>query len=456
MSRPRLAEIFYAASLVTLPWAGLGVAAFLTGRDLGGGLQLSWVLLGAAVLLRAPDAPGRLAVVWRETPRAWRWAVAGIALSVAVSAAGLVVAPSGEPEGDTWLRYAKQCVQLVIMAPFALWPALWTRGEVRWRRTARWIVAGAVLQAAYGLLQEWHYYAPGPLLPWLERAFTSNPAIFAGSDELYVGGRFLPVPRLRGTICEPLYLGNYLLLALPLVGLTGWGPLRRRLTAAGLLLLLLLTWSRGAWLGGLGALCLAAVLTLLSGRRPARAAIARVVAGAAALAGTAALVLVLTRGVDALTLPWQRLTQTFDGSDWSNLTRLYSLQAGWRAFLLSPVCGVGWGQFGWHFPALVDPTGLQAMVTWPVVANYPLKVLCETGLLGFAVLAGVAAGHLRTALRAVRAPGGMTARHRAALLALAGIALQLLTFSQYNLPHIWVAWGLLLAAGRGARVETAP
>ena len=31
-------------------------------------------------------------------------------------------------------------------------------------------------------------------------------------------------------------------------------------------------------------------------------------------------------------------------------------------------------------------------------------------------------------------------------LAVVGIWLQLLTYSQYNLPHVWVAPGLLLAA----------
>jgi len=43
------------------------------------------------------------------------------------------------------------------------------------------------------------------------------------------------------------------------------------------------------------------------------------------------------------------------------------------------------------FSALVDPTGLQSQFTWPVVNNFPLEILCETGLIGFLVLVAGAA-----------------------------------------------------------------
>ncbi|MBK6732519.1 MAG: hypothetical protein IPG61_00165 [bacterium] len=163
-------------------------------------------------------------------------------------------------------------------------------------------------------------------------------------------------------------------------------------------------------------------------------------------------------GWEPALLPARRLAQTFSTHDWSNLTRLYSLQAGWRAFTLSPVVGIGWGQFGWHFPALVDPAGLQAMFTWPVVANFPLLVLCETGLIGFAAMAAGAFGLLRGAAQCRRTPcrsghpgtavGTMT-------VAGVAIAIQTMTFSQYNLPHAWVALGLLAAALLEAREGSA-
>ena len=150
-------------------------------------------------------------------------------------------------------------------------------------------------------------------------------------------------------------------------------------------------------------------------------------------------------GPERLLLPLQRLAQSFSERDWSNLTRLYSMQAAWRAFLLSPVVGIGWGQFGWHFPLLVDAAGLQSQFTWPVVNSFPLQILCETGVTGFAVFSVATAALARAAVRGFRDPR-RRARVTACAVATVGVWLQLLTFSQYNLPHVWLAPGVLLAA----------
>jgi len=164
----------------------------------------------------------------------------------------------------------------------------------------------------------------------------------------------------------------------------------------------------------------------------------------------------LALGWEGVLFPFRRLIQTFSSHDWSNLTRLYSMQAAWRAFLLSPVLGIGWGQFGWHFPVLVDPLGLQSQFTWPVVNNFPLLVLCETGLVGFAVFLGWGGGLVKGISRRWMdlfmsgTDSGVSVLFQGRLLmagALSGVGiwLQLLTFSQYNLPHIWISLGLMMA-----------
>lgn len=287
----------------------------------------------------------------------------------------------------------------------------------------------------------------------LERIFTSNPTILAGSEELFLGHGFTGIPRLRGTCCEPLYLGNYLLLAVPVLLLPG---ARRRhvvlaLAGGGLLLM---TWSRGAWLASGGLMGAWLLLSHRAGWRP-RAAIGAGVRRWLILVGLAGAVLaVVWWRPDALLLPARRLAQSVNREDWSNLTRFYSMQAAWRAFLLSPLVGVGWGQYGFHFVALADPLGLQSQFNWPVVNSYPLAILCETGIIGFAVFAAGSARLGRMVWRAtktdVSGPAETLARQRTVLLgaAVIGIWSQLLTFSQYNLPHIWVALGLLLAALR--------
>jgi hypothetical protein len=177
-------------------------------------------------------------------------------------------------------------------------------------------------------------------------------------------------------------------------------------------------------------------------------------------AATALLLGAAAAGWEPVLLPARRLAQTFSANDWSNLTRLYSMQAAWRAFTLSPMVGIGWGQFGWHFPTLVDPAGLQAMFTWPVVANFPLLVLCETGLLGSVALFFCGGGLLRTVVRCRRVLSASSGVKRhpwlpVGALAVAGmaIAIQTMTFAQYNLPHAWVALGLLMAALLEARTD---
>lgn len=458
---------FHDLSLVTLPWVGLGVIHWSIGIDTGAGLQPSWLFLALAMFAAAVVSVRRSGL--RATfvtgpsnwPRAW-WIGGGLAAgAVLISGLGLVTAPVPESAGLVWSRYLRQMIQLLIMGCFVFAPALWTRGERRWRRTILLLGIAAAGQAVYGALQGISFYLPNPAYAELERIFTSNPSILSGSEQLYLGDAFREIPRLRGTVCEPLYLGNFLVMALPWIGLGPLSPRRRIVLSALVAVLLLGTWSRGAWLGLMTQGALLVVLRFVArnrgggdfaaGRRPL-ALVGVVVAAMVA----AALALGLVFGFGALLLPFERLLQSFSTQDWSNLTRLYSMQAAWRTFLTSPWVGVGWGQYAWHFPIHADPMGLQSQFNWPMVNNFPLQILCETGVIGFAAFGGTTVALARAALRAFRRAGPQRPLVRAALLSVAGVWIQLLTFSQYNLPHIWVAVGLLLAAIRESEREVSP
>ncbi len=465
----RCATFFYGAALVTLPWAGVGVLKLSTGRDVGGGLQPSWAFLAIAVLcrmlefLRQGKTPPGLRDLFRPgIQRWWLVGVGAVLASVLFSLAGLWLAPSAEPLAETLGRFIKQVVQLCVMAVFALWPAWWTRGARRWSWTVKLLLLGGSFQVVYSLFQGINFFNPLVGYVWLDGVFTSNPSILSGSVELYLGDSFRHVPRLRGTICEPLYLGNFLLFLWPFTLVPFLSVRTRQWLGGSLLILLWATWSRGAWLGFMGQVVLALVLVFSlpgNSRREMFGFEARkaklMVAGLTVLLVAVPLV-GLAAGWEGALFPFRRLYQTFSSHDWSNLTRLYSMQAAWRAFLLSPVLGIGWGQFGWHFPVLVDPMGLQSQFTWPVVNNFPLLVLCETGLVGFLVFLGWAAGLLRGIRRrwAELFPSGplsgQSGRLQGRLLLAVtisgvGVWFQLLTFSQYNLPHIWVSLGLMMA-----------
>jgi hypothetical protein len=377
-----------------------------------------------------------------------------VLVAVLISALGIARHRSPLATADqAWWRYAKQLVQLGLMLAFFSETALWTRNAARWRRTLRWLAAGLAFQLVYSAWQALAFYVPNAAFAMLDRIATSNPAILAGSEELFLGAAMSGLPRLRGTAAEPLYLASYLLLVIPLVA-TGvaTGDRGRRvrwvlLTLAGVLFVA--TWSRGAfagWMIGWGA---AAVLAGRAGvvRMPRRGVLV-VAAGCAAVGLGIAVVAV---GVETISLPLRRISQSFDAEDWSVLTRYFSMQAAWRGFLFSPLFGLGWGQFGFHFPLLVDPLGLQSQFTWPVVNNLPLLILCETGLVGAAVAATIAVAAGAAIARGTRpsvACGAVGSQRRLVALVAGnvGVGIQLLTYSQYNLPHIWVGWGLLAAA----------
>jgi O-antigen ligase len=460
MTRAGTAHLLYGGCLLTLPLIGCDPVRLASGVDLGAGFQPAYLFLAGATLFAIASTSGRRLQAGWVAARPWSTFGLVAAVAVAVSSLGLLIhPPAGGPDAaPRFLRLAKQFSQILVMFGFVVWPLVWTRGAARWEWTRRMFSLALLGQVLYGLVQGALFGGGSVAFAALERVFTSNPAILSGSEELYLGHGFTGIPRLRGTCCEPLYLGNYLLLALPVVLMPGARRWHKGLALCGGLLLLL-TWSRGAWLAAGGAAVAWALFARRIGfpDRTGRVAGLRPWLMAAGLAG-AALAILFCRP-DLLSLPMRRLAQSVNLEDWSNLTRLYSMQAAWRAFLLSPVVGVGWGQFGFHFVALVEPIGLQSQFSWPVVNSFPLEILCETGILGFAVFLAGATLLARQIWRTTGAgrsgaQGGDT-RWRVALLAaaLSGVWCQLLTFSQYNLPHIWVALGLLLAALREGEAD---
>lgn len=441
-SADRLATWATLACLVTLPWIGLCVVRAATGRDLGAGFQPSYLLIAAAMLAAWFAGAYRDRRALKKLPAAWIWPLA--LLAILLSAVGVWRAPGLATPLEAWARFGRQVVQWLLMAAFALHLALWLRGDRRWRLAISALAAGLVFQVLYGAWQALHFYDPNVAFAWLDGVFTSNPAVLSGSEELYLGRDFVGVPRVRGTACEPLYLGNYVLALLPWTILLATRGRRWLWLTAAAVALLVATWSRGAWLAAGPGLAVALVGLWRLGRLRARPTLWRLLAGV----GAAMVLLYLLSDGRVFTLMVQRVQQSFSREDWSNLTRLYSMQAAWRAFVSQPLLGIGWGQFGYHFALLVDPMGLQSQFAWPVVNNYPLAVLCETGLLGFAALVASVAALARRVWSAL-APLSATANRGRVLAAAAGVAAvwsQLLTFSQYNLPHIWVAVGLLLAA----------
>lgn len=439
------ADCCYGAALLTMPLVGVGLIHLVTGLDPGAGLQpayllfaLAWLLrLGAWLRVRGAGGPARLLAACRAVPCLhWLLVACGALL---VSWLGLRLAPSPLLPHEALPRFWKQSIQIGVMLACLLYAACWTRGPRRWRWTIALLGWSLALQLVYAVLQAVDRLVALPGMALLERVATSNPAILSGSAWLYLGS-FVEIPRLRGSMCEPLYLGNLLVGVLPLLTWAG-----RRGLAAGGCLVLLLTWSRGAWAAGVATLLIWWLLRRRAGLPgPSPRQLQLVIAGL----GVGLLTVALVGGPGSWALPIQRLWQTFDQSDWSNLTRYYSWQAAWRAWLQSPLVGVGWGQYPYHFYALVDLPGLASQFSWPVVNSFPLLVLCETGMIGFFALCAAAMCLGRRTWQDLADETQASRRARLAALAagVSGLGLHLMVFSQYNLPHLWVLPGLWLAA----------
>jgi len=441
----RTADTFFAAALLALPLTGMGIVKLVSGHDLGTGIQPSYLFLLLAWafrlldLVRPANSLDRHRLLNDPVTRRWFiWLVLALG-AVLVSGLGLVLAPTTLMPNEVWPRFFKQILQLGVMTAFLVYPAMWTRGPARWRFLVRMLAWATLGQVVYSAIQGVHGLWTLPGMAFLEEAVTSNPGILAGSEKLYLGS-YTTLPRLRGTMSEPLYLGSFLVGMIPLLIHDG----RRRL-AAGAAIVLLLTWSRGAWLAAMGAgFCWWWMRRRAGLPVPTR----RLLLAGALTLGLGLVVVMIVAGPSGVLWPWRRLLQTLDSSDWSNLTRYYSGQAAIRAFLLSPLVGVGWGQFPYHFYSLVDLRGLESQFTWPVVNNIPLLVLCETGLVGLGVLLGLVVTLGRQTWHSLKNQASAWCRGRLAAVTASccGLAIQLLFFSQYNLPHLWVIPGLWIVA----------
>ena len=476
-----LTDRLLALSFFLLPWIGVGVMALLGGRSPGTGAQPA-LLTGALVLLSAlflgrphvdRDGERILAVL--------SWTVLGAAAVWGLDEMGL--------QGDwPWLKALKQLIQLVYFFALASVPAmvlsrspdpagvLW-----RWERAAS---AGMLVASTVGLYLAAAFYLDLPGRDALMRVFSSNPSIAAGSDELFLGQHFVGIVRVRSGAAEPLYFGSYLLCVLPATAVAWvaagrWGRLWRGVALILGLASMVLTFSRGVYLGAALLLTLVAVAM---GRgllpRPRRRTV--LVAAAIGLVGGGGLAAVFS-GVALWELPalmLRRMAQSFASHDLSNLTRLASWHAALVMFLQHPLQGAGWGAFGFWFYRIEGAS--EALFAWPVTNSLLLRILAETGMVG-ALLWALALWRPLAPLRWPWTAGGgvgaagetmgmsgpparvgdgpaVEVSRRAPSLSpavgfvlaatVAAMLLQLMTFSQINLPHLWLGAGVAAAVAR--------
>jgi O-antigen ligase len=290
------------------------------------------------------------------------------------------------------------------------------------------------------------------LLGWLQAAadLAGWPASITGLLPRYSHTATYIIPRPQSVALEPLYLAHYLLIPLGLL-VAYWLSRRRRLAAAaGLTItsLIVATGSRGGLLGLMALTSLAIIASLW--RRPQ--------------ARKAGMIIALTGGVAALALGlviWRQyqsrpvakdvkvertwrsaLAHYVDFNDRSANTRYELWPAAVAQWRQHPWTGVGLynSRLALH-PAAVA-AGVPVEQLQPFNNDY-LAWLAETGLAGMAAALGLGAV-LVLAARQLWRQWSMWGSGWS--LALAGMAVQALTFHSLLLLRTWVVVGALLGA----------
>jgi putative inorganic carbon (HCO3(-)) transporter len=347
-------------------------------------------------------------------------------------------------------------------AIFPLWGAAWALSIVAspdtWRRSAEalWYM---------GLYIAVWYVLCDTLAQGLRRAHLLRALLITGLVVLFFGGVQVlhtltssgELPRPASLIGNPNALGAFLVALLPAAvsgAITAGGWLRRLLALYSLatLLLLLITFSRGAWLGAGAALLTLAALWLWQRGLHRPAALRDWLAGRTAAQRRTGLLLAVGALAGAV-LAGGLLLQSFNEGGRQASLRLYLWEAALRLFAEKPLTGHGLFTFGYHLPRFdAIPPGQPHSHAHSI----PLSIAAETGLPGLLALAltvAVLLWHLGRNARTL--PPEERPAWLAAVAALAGFGVHHLLDTPAMMPLIALV-GVGLAAVAAAPAQPVP
>jgi O-antigen ligase len=242
----------------------------------------------------------------------------------------------------------------------------------------------------------------------------------------------------------------YLELLAPLAVWLSWTRWRRRGFSVGLAVLsagaLLVTGSRGAWLGAVAGIIVGLVVAWLAAGRPMpRDAVARGVPRVVVVgAGLGVVVLIVSSPV---LIP--RLLAGDAG-------RVELWSAAWSMFVGSPIAGVGLG--GWPDARALTPISIAALAVLTTAHDSVLQILAETGLLGLLAGAWLVVAVTRTGWRAIRAASEPALRtlRTVVFASLAAVAVHSLVDTQFHIPGVVLLTFLLVARLDPRTVDQTP
>ncbi|MFO0031857.1 MAG: IctB family putative bicarbonate transporter, partial [Cyanobacteriota bacterium] len=242
--------------------------------------------------------------------------------------------------------------------------------------------------------------------------------------------------RIYSTLENPNLLGGYLLPILPMaaVAMLRWAGWPRRLFAGAALGLgivtLVLTYSRGAWMGMVASLALLALLLVLRQTRTWPPLWRRLVPILLLGGGALVLVLLITQ-VEPLRVRVMSLVAGREDS--SNNFRMNVWTAALEMIRDRPWIGIGPGNTAFN---LIYPLYQQPKFNALSAYSIPLEWLVEAGIPGLISGAGLFLTAMATGLRQRDAHGPLVLPALAAIAAFAGLAVQGLTDTIFFRPEV--------------------
>lgn len=368
---------------------------------------LLWILWA----LRTP--PGRLGAI-----NLWILAI----LAIALLATGFSPVPVAAVKGLAKL--------VSYLGVYALLRQLLAHSPVWWDRIVAALLAGELLTGVVGIRQL--YGNTEELARWADPNSVADGTI-----------------RLYGTLDNPNLFAGFLLPILPLaaVALLRWqSPLRRLYAAAALglgVVTLVLSYSRGAWMGMVASLGGLVLLLALRQSRNWPPLWRRLLPLLLLLGGSVALVLLVSQ-VEPLRVRVMSLVAGRDDS--SNNFRINVWMAALRMIQERPWLGIGPGNTAFN---LIYPLFQQPKFNALSAYSIPLEVTVEAGVPGLLAMLGLVITAVRTGLRLGRSDGPLALPALASVAIVAGLGVQGLTDTIFFRPEVqligWFAVAVLAA-----------
>ncbi len=397
-----------------IPLAGISLCALMAGLPIisRSGLTLlilACVLFWLLLALRRPPVAGIGGI------NAWILAI----LAIALLATGFSPVP---------MQAAKGLLKLAsYLGVYALMHEVLSRAPRWWDRIVAALLAGSLLTSVTGIRQL--YGDASALARWADPNSVARGTV-----------------RIYSSLENPNLLAGYLLPILPLalVALWRWQRLPQRLFALVSLILgtaaLVLTYSRGAWMGLVAA---GAVFALGIAMRSTRRwpPLWRRLAPLVVLVGGAALLTLLVWQLEPLRV---RVLSLLAGrEDSSNNFRINVWLAVLDMIQARPWLGIGPGNDAFN---LIYPIYQQPKFNALSAYSIPLELTVEAGIPGLLAGLGLVIASLRQALRLCSSDGALAVPALGIAAVLSGLAVQGLTDTIFFRPEVQLTFWFCIAS----------